>query len=103
MLFIDNARLVGYVLFIIVCAAFMVDIGWSIHYLFWRRHFAGPPPMRAPQLSYMRDLRHRELQELMASAGNTAEDRNETTFHDEFDEDCKYIYAGSCCFMDSLA
>jgi hypothetical protein len=81
--------LLGYVLFIIVCAAVAVAICWGVHYLFYRSDFASPLPMRAPQLSYMRDVRQRELQQLVASSdGNTEGD--EKNFHDEFDDECTY-------------
>jgi len=79
--------LVGYVLFIIFCAAVAVAICWGVHYLFCRSHFASPLPMRAPQLSYMRDVRQRELQQLVASTDSTIES-DEKNFHDEFDDEC---------------
>ena len=43
--------------------------------------------MRAPQLSYMRDVRQRELQQLVASTDSTIES-DEKNFHDEFDDEC---------------
>jgi hypothetical protein len=64
--------LFGYVVLVIVCAAFLVAIGWSIHSLF-----------------YMRDVRQRELQQLVASNDGTAEG-DEKNFHDDFIEECKY-------------
>lgn len=81
--------LFGYVVLVIVCAAFAVALGWGMHSLFYRHHFAGPPPMRVPQLSYMRDVRQRELQQLMSS--NETAGRSEKNFHDEFVEDCTYF------------
>jgi hypothetical protein len=79
----------AYIFLVIVCAAFLVAIGWTIHSLFYRDHFADPAPMRAPQISYMRDVRQRELQQLLASNDNTTR-RDEENFHDQFIEDCTY-------------
>jgi hypothetical protein len=82
--------LFGYVVLVIVCAAFLVAICWSVHSLFYRDHFATPLPMRAPQLSYMRDVRQRELQQLVASNDGTAEG-DEKNFHDDFVDECTYF------------
>jgi hypothetical protein len=79
----------AYIFLVIVCAAFLVAIGWTVHSLFYRDQFADPAPMRAPQISYMRDVRQRELQQLLASNDNTT-GRNEENFHDQFIEDCTY-------------
>jgi hypothetical protein len=78
----------AYIALVIVCAAFLVAIGWSIHSRFYRDQFADPVPMRAPQISYLRDVRQRELQRLMASTNDTT--GREKNFHDEFIEDCTY-------------
>ena len=82
--------LFGYVVLVIVCAAFLVAIGWGVHSIFYRDQFASPGPMRAPQLSYMREVRQRELQQLVDSNGNAVE-RDERNFHDEYveGEECK--------------
>ena len=82
--------LFGYVVLVIVCAAFLIAICWSVHSLFYRHHFATPLPMRAPQLSYMRDVRQRELQQLVASNDGTTEG-GEKNFHDEFIDECTYL------------
>lgn len=82
--------LFGYVVLVIVCAACAVAIGWSVHSLFYRDHFASPQPMRAPQQSYMRDVRQRERQQLMTSNDGTTQS-DKKNFHDEFDESCTYI------------
>ena len=88
--------LFGYVVLVIVCAAFLVAIGWSVHSVFYRDHFADPLPMRAPQLSYMRDVRQRELQQLVASTNGTPES-DEKNFHDEFVEEC--MFPGIWCYL----
>lgn len=82
--------LFGYVVLVIVCAAFLVAVCWSVHALFYRDHFATPLPMRAPQLSYMRDVRQRELEQLVASNDGTSEG-DEKNFHDEYVDDCTYF------------
>jgi hypothetical protein len=79
--------LFAYVVLVIVCAACLVAICWSVHSLFYRDHFASPLPMRAPQLSYMRDVRQRELQSLVASNDVTT-GADEKNFHDDFVEEC---------------
>lgn len=83
--------LFGYVVLVIVCAAFAVALGWGIHSIFYRHQFAGPDPMRAPQLSYMREVRQRELQQLVDLNGNAVEG-DEKNFHDEYveDDECTY-------------
>lgn len=43
--------------------------------------------MRAPQLSYMRDARQRELQQLVVSNNGTNEG-DEKNFHDDLIEEC---------------
>jgi hypothetical protein len=79
----------AYIFLVIVCAAFLVATGWTIHSLFYRDQFTDPAPMRAPQISYLRDVRQRERQQLLASNDNTA-GRDEENFHDQFIEDCAY-------------
>jgi hypothetical protein len=79
----------AYIFLVVVCAAFLVAIGWTIHSLFYRDQFTDPAPMRAPQISYLRDVRQRERQQLLASNDNTA-GRDEENFHDQFIEDCAY-------------
>jgi len=89
--------LFGYVVLVTVSAAFLVAMAWSIHALFWRHHFGSPSIIGAPQLSYMREVRHRELQQLVQSNGH-ASSRESRNFHDDFvDEACMYSSSLDLC------
>ena len=48
--------------------------------------------MGGPQLSYMREVRQRELQQLVDSNGHASSGRGKN-FHDEFDEACTYFHS----------
>lgn len=87
--------LFGYVVLVTVSAAFLVAMAWGIHSIFWRHHFGSPSMMGAPQLSYMREVRQRELQQLMDSNEHTSSSEIKN-FHDEFVEACM-------CFSDRYA
>lgn len=69
-----GAVLFGYVVLVIVGTAFLVGLGWSIYSLYHRGQVEDPMLMDAKQLSYIREVRLRELRQLIASNENETEE-----------------------------
>jgi hypothetical protein len=65
-----GAVLFGYVVLVIVGTAFLIGLGWSIYSLYHRGQVEDSMLMDSKQLSYIREVRLRELRQLIASNEN---------------------------------
>lgn len=70
--------LFGYIVLVIIGAAFLVGLGWAIYTLYHRGEiFRDPMLIDAKQSSYMRDVRMRELKRLATSNGDESDEEDE--------------------------